>query len=91
MRNKMIIPIIDCAIFSEHREKIETLSQAINGAKIISNEVEKAQQLLKIVDILLTCGKYDEHLDDCENCHYILNLNKEMAEAIIRASKLEVC
>lgn len=68
------IPEIDCPIFLEHKEKIDALTQSINGAKIISNEVKKARELFKIVDFLLSCGKYDEEQDDCEKCHYILNL-----------------
>ena len=86
----MNIPQIDCHIFSEHRNKIEMLSQSINGAKIISDEVDKAHELSRIVNILLDCGKHDEKKEDCKNCHFILKLRKETAESIIRINGMEI-
>jgi len=84
------VPQIDCAIFSEHRDKIEMLSQSISGAKIISDEVDKAHELLRIVNILLDCGKHDEKKEDCKTCHFILNLRKETAMSIIKINGIEV-
>ena len=84
------IPQIDCSIFLGYRDKIEMLSQSISGAKIISDEVDKAYELLKIVNILLDCGKYDEKKEDCINCHFILNLRKETALFIIKINGMEV-
>lgn len=86
----MNIPQIDCHIFSDHRDKIVTLTKSINGAKIISDEVDKAHELLRIVNILLDCGKYDEKKEDCKNCHFILNLGKETAGLIIKINGMEV-
>jgi len=86
----MNIPQIDCHIFSEHRDKMEMLSQSINGAKIISDEVDKAHELLRITNILLDCGKHDEKKEDCITCHFFLNLRKETAESIIKINGMEV-
>ena len=86
----MFVAQIDCLIFSEYKKKIETLTQSINGAKIISNELDKAHELLTIVNILLDCGKYDEKKEDCKTCHFILNLRKETAESIIKINGMEV-
>lgn len=86
----MFVAQTDCPIFSEYKEKIEMSTQSINGAKIISNELDKAHELLTIVNILLDCGKYDEKKEDCINCHFILKLRKETVESIIKINGLEV-
>jgi len=85
---KTFIPQIDCPIFSEQEEKIKQLTQSINGAKIISNEVDKAQELLSIVNILLICPKYNREKEDCENCRLFLHVQEEIAKSIIKASKV---
>lgn len=86
----MDIPQIDCRIFSDHRDKIVTLTKSINGAKIISDEVDRAYELSRIVNILLDCGKHDEKKEDCITCHFFLNLGKETAESIIKINGMEV-
>jgi len=86
----MNIPQIDCHIFSEQRDKIVTLTKSINGAKIISDEVDRAHELLRIVNILLDCGKHDEKKEDCITCHFFLNLRKETEESIIKINGMEV-
>lgn len=85
----MILTQIECILFLEYREKIEGLSRSISGAKIISNEVDKARELLKIINKLLKCSKYDIEKEDCENCRFILRLRKETAESIIRVNRIE--
>lgn len=77
---------INCPIFSEYEEKIEKLTQAINSHKISSKKVDKAQELLDIMNILSSCPKYDEKNEDCENCRFIVNLRKETAKMIINAN-----
>jgi len=80
-------PKIDCPIFSEYEEKINELTQAINGAKIISDKVNEAKDLLTITDKLSNCPKYDEEKEDCITCRFILKLSKETADLIIKASE----
>lgn len=77
---------ISCPIFSEYEEKIEKLTQAINSHKISSKKVDKAQELLDIMNILSSCPKYNEENEDCENCHFILNLRRETAKMIINVN-----
>jgi len=86
----MFVAQIDCPIFLKHKAKIETLTKFINGAKIISDEVDRAHELLRIVNILLDCGKYDEKKEDCKTCRFVLNLSKETAESIIKINGMEV-
>ena len=79
---------IDCPIFSEYEEKIKKLTQFINGRKIISKKVDKAQELLEIINILSSCPKFNDGAEDCENCRFILNLRKETARIIIDANEI---
>ena len=78
---------IDCPIFSEHEENIKELTQYINSRKIISEKVDKAQELVDIINLLSSCPKFDKEERDCENCRFISNLSKEIARIIINASE----
>ena len=78
---------IDCPILSEHEENIKRLTQFINSRKIISEKVDKAQELVDIINLLSCCPKFDEEERHCENCRFILNLSKEIARIIIEASE----
>lgn len=78
---------IDCPIFSEHEENIKKLTQFINSRKIISEKVDKAQELVDIINPLSCCPKFDEEDRHCENCRFISNLSKEIARIIIDANE----
>ena len=80
---------IDCPFFLEYQEKIKILSKSIYEPKIISKKVNNAQELLDIINILSSCHKYDEEKEDCQRCHFILNLRKELARIIIEASEIQ--
>lgn len=74
---------IGCPTFLDYEEKIKKLSQSINSHKIISNKIDKAQELLDIVNVLSTCPKFDEEKDCCQRCRFILHLRQESAKMII--------
>ncbi len=78
---------IYCPIFSKHEENIKKLTQFINSHKIISEKVDKAQELVDIINLFSCCPKFDEEERHCENCRFILNLSKESARIIIDASE----
>lgn len=78
---------IDCPLFSEHEENIKRLIQFINSRKIISEKVDKAQELVDIINLLSCCPKFDEEERHCENCRFILNLSKEIARIILEANE----
>ncbi len=81
------MPEIDCPIFSEHEENINKLTQFINSHKTISEKVDKAQELVDIINLLSCCPKFDKEERHCENCRFISNLSKEIARIIIDASE----
>ena len=85
---KKSAPQIDCPIFSEHAEKIRKLSRFINSRKIISEKLDKALELVEIINLLSCCPKFNEGEANCENCRFILNLRKENARIIIDANEI---
>jgi len=85
---KNLVNQIECSIFSRYEADIIELSTFINGHEVISKKVDKANELLRITDILLNCEKYDAENGDCENCHFVLSLRKEIARMIIEASQM---
>jgi len=78
---------IDCPIFSEHEEKMKRLNQFINSRKIISEKVDKAQELVDIINLLSCCPKFDKEEKGCESCRFISNLSKEIARIILKANE----
>ena len=78
---------IDCPIFSEHEERIKKLTHFINSRKIISKKVDKARELVDLINLISCCPNFDKEERDCESCRFILNLSKEAARIIIDASE----
>lgn len=78
---------IDCPIFSKHEENIKKLTQFINSRKIISKKVDKARELVDIINLISCCPNFDKEEIGCENCRFILNLSKEITRIIIDASE----
>jgi ribosomal protein L29 len=85
--NKYIFEI-NCPDFSEYDEKIKVLTIVIESREISAKKVDEAQELLKITDLLLFCPKYNEEKEECENCHFVLNLRREIARIIINANRV---
>jgi len=83
---KVNLPI-NCSIFSDYKERIQKLAQSIDGCKILSRNVDNAHELYIITKILLHCPKYDERDENCQNCHFLLNLRQEVARLIIETNR----
>lgn len=78
---------VDCPFFLEYEKRIKRLTQSINSRKLVSKKVDKAQELLDITNILSNCPRYNEEKENCESCHFILHLKKEIARTIIKATE----
>lgn len=87
-RIKKFIPHVDCPIFLEYEERIKKLSQSFNTHRISSKKVDKAQELLDIIDILSNCPRYNEESEDCESCRFLLNLRREIGRIVIEAAEI---
>lgn len=78
---------IDCPIFSKYEERINELIRSIFGNQPLSEKVDSAQELLKIIGYLSSCPRYDNLREDCFNCRFTLNLKREMARMIVEAAE----
>ena len=81
-------PEIKCPIFLKREWTIKELTRDINEAKTLSDKAERAEQLKKEVEMLLSCEKYNQKNEDCKNCRMISNLRKQTAELLIKAKGL---
>lgn len=84
---KSSVPI-DCPVFSKYEERINELSRTILGDKPLSEKIDSAQELLRIISFLSSCPHYDGIREDCFNCQFTLNLKREMAELIVKAAEV---
>lgn len=81
-------PKISCPTFRKEESIIKDIADKINRAKGVLEKAEFAEELLKEVDVLLSCSDYDEKSSDCKSCHFIANLRKKTADLITKAKKL---
>lgn len=81
---------INCPIsqFQKQEREIKDITYKINKAQRVHDKAKFAQELIKEVDVLLTCSVYDKENPHCENCHFIANLREKTARVIIKAEKL---
>jgi len=80
---------IKCPVFLKREWAIKELTRDINEAKQVSDKAERAEQLKKEVEMLLSCEKYNEEKEDCKNCKTISTLRKQTADLLIKAKGLE--
>ncbi len=78
---------INCSAFQKQESVIKDVTEKINRAKGVQEKARFAEELLKEVDLLLSCPDYDEKSSDCKSCHFIANLRQKTADLIIRTSR----
>jgi len=81
-------PETNCPAFQKQEPIIKDITNKINRAKEILAKARFAEELLREMNILLSCPDYDVKKTECKNCHCIANLRKKTAEIIIKAEKL---
>ena len=81
-------PNINCPTFQKQEPIIKDITDKINMAREVQEKARFAEELLKEVDILLSCPDYDGKRLDCKNCHFIANMRKKTANLIIKAKRL---
>jgi len=79
---------MNCPAFQKQESVIKDITAEINRAKGVQEKAEFAGELLKEVDVLLSCPEYEEKSTDCNNCHFIASVRKKTAALIIKAKKL---
>lgn len=75
---------IRCHIFQAQEKDIQELTDAINKATASNSRMEKASELMKEVDVLLSCQDYDELSISCVSCRSIASLRRQTAELILK-------
>ncbi len=81
-------PNINCPVFQKQEPIIQDITNKINMAKGVLEKARFAEELLKEVNVLLSCPDYNGNKLDCKNCHFIANLRKKTANLIIKTKKL---
>lgn len=81
-------PKISCPAFQKQESIIKDITNKINRAKGVLEKARFAEELLKEVNVLLSCPDYDKEKFDCKSCRFIANLRKKTADLIIKAKKL---
>jgi len=79
---------VSCPTFQKQESVIKDITDKINQVKGVQEKATFAEELLKEVDVLLSCPDYDNEKLDCKNCYFIANLRKKTANLIIKAKKL---
>ena len=77
---------IQCRIFLQHENRIESLTQEINSYEKLSDKGPVADELCEEAETLLNCEDYNEIEEDCINCHTISTLRKRTAGLVSKAS-----
>lgn len=85
MVRKENLPEISCPVFLRREWAIKQLTSDINSARNVVDKADRAQDLIKEVDSLLSCKNYNEKNKDCKNCRAISNLRQETAQLFIQA------
>lgn len=75
---------ITCNIFLEGERAIKVLTKEINSAPAGQPKVLKAEELLKEVEGLLGCQKYDPTSLECQSCRRVANLRKQTAQLVLK-------
>jgi len=81
-------PKISCSIFRKQESIIQDVTGKINRSNGIMERAGFAEELIKEVDVLLSCSYYNVGTSDCKNCHFNSTLRKRTACLILKAKKL---
>ena len=83
-----IKPEIACRVFLRQESKIKILTDEINRSKDTGHKARFAGDMAKEVEVLLGCQDYDEHNQDCVNCHTVSILRSKMAKLILKTNRI---
>jgi len=83
-------PRMSCPRYLENEKVIEQLTEEINTAEDLATKAAKARKLMQITDALLSCKKHENKKWDCENCHRVASLRKEVSKIILHVSRGEL-
>lgn len=79
-----------CMKYLDKGKVIEQLTGEINAASDIILKASKAQEMMKVVETLLSCEDYDEDDLNCVQCRMIATLRKKTSQVILHVSRGEL-
>jgi len=74
-------------LFRRQEAEVNRLTQAINLASTAAEKAPWAQELIKVVDVLLACGEYDVTSLHCRLCRNFSELRRKTAAVVIKAAR----
>ena len=80
-------PTKKCPKYFSKKKNIEQLTHEINCSKDVNAKAEKAPELIKEADALLSCEEYSKDDQECSECHRIASLKKKTAQIILHVSQ----
>ncbi len=81
---------MSCSKHIEAERAIKRLTEEINRAEDVDTKAAKARKLVEAADSLLTCADYEKGNWNCENCHRVASLRKEVAQIVLHVSEGDV-
>lgn len=81
---------MSCSKYLEAERAIRPLTEEINRTENLATKADKARELVRAADSLLSCTEYKKGDWSCEGCHRVALLRKEAAQIILHVSKGDI-
>ncbi len=80
----------NCPTSLKKESTIKQLTEEINKASNVATKTAKAEELANIANSLIFCTKYQKESWDCESCHRIALLRKEVSQIVLHVCRGDV-
>jgi ArsR family transcriptional regulator len=81
---------MSCSNYLQTERVIKRLNEEINSARDVATKGSKARELMRVADSLLSCADFERGNWNCENCHRVASLRKEVSQIILHVSSGDV-
>lgn len=81
---------MSCSKYLQTERVIKRLNEEINRARDVATKVSKARELMRVADSLLSCADFERGNWNCEICHRVTSLRKEVSQIILHVSSGDV-
>jgi ArsR family transcriptional regulator len=81
---------MSCSKYLKAERAIRQLTEEVNRAENMTTKMDKALELTRAADSLLSCTEYKKGDWSCESCHRVSLLRKETAQIILHVSRGDI-
>jgi len=81
---------MSCSNYLKMERMIKNLTDEINRAEDVAVKADKARELMRVADSLLSCAEYEKGNWNCENCHRVASLRKKASQIILHLSSGDI-